>query len=149
MSERDATVGPVEIAIIGFFENRFTGEIAPAIAELIDSGTVAILDLLFVTKDADGTVTVIELGELDDEEVAAAYRDLDGSAGGLLNDEDLERVGDLLAPNSSGLALVWENAWARPLVAAIARAGGVLLAHDRIDAATVNAVLDELDEPEA
>ena len=71
------TLGPVEIAVIGFPENKFTGEIAPAIADLVESGTVSILDLVFITKDEDGSVAGVELSELDDE-VAAPYHDLDG-----------------------------------------------------------------------
>ena len=61
------TLGPVEIAVIGFAGNKFTGEVAPALADLIESGTVSILDLVFVTKDADGSVTAIELSDLDDD----------------------------------------------------------------------------------
>ena len=134
------TMGPVEIAVIGFPENNFTGEIAPAIADLVESGTVSILDLVFVTKDGDGSVAAVELSDLD-EAVAAPYQDLDGQAGGLLTDEDFEQIGDALDPNSSALAIVWENTWARNLVGAIQNAGGVLVAHDRIDAATVSDVL--------
>ena len=134
------TLGPVEIAVIGFPENKFTGEIAPAIADLVESGTVSILDLVFITKDEDGSVAGVELSELDDD-VAAPYHQLDGEAGGLLGDEDFEQIGEALDPNSSALAIVWENTWARKLIGAIQNAGGVLVAHDRIDAATVQAVL--------
>jgi uncharacterized membrane protein len=136
------TLGPVEIAVIGFPENNFTGEIAPAIADLVEAGTVSILDLVFITKDEDGSVTGVELNELDDE-IAAPYQELEGQAGGLLTDEDFEQIGDALDPNSSALAIVWENTWARKLVGAIQNAGGVLVAHDRIDAATVQEVLAE------
>ena len=102
------TLGPVEIAVIGFPENKFTGEIAPAIADLVESGTVSILDLVFITKDEDGSVAGVELNELD-EAVAAPYHELDGEAGGLLSDEDFEQIGEALDPNSSALAIVWEN----------------------------------------
>ena len=136
------TLGPVEIAVIGFPENKFTGEIAPAIADLVEAGTVSILDLVFITKDEDGSVTGVELNEVDDE-IAAPYQELEGQAGGLLSDEDFEQIGDALDPNSSALAIVWENTWARKLVGAIQNAGGVLVAHDRIDAATVQEVLAE------
>ena len=136
------TLGPVEIAVIGFPENKFSGEIAPAIADLVESGTVSILDLVFITKDEDGSVAGVELNELDPA-IAAPYQELDGEAGGLLGDEDFEQIGEALEPNSSALAIVWENTWARKLVGAIQNAGGVLVAHDRIDAATVQEVLAE------
>jgi hypothetical protein len=142
----DATsLGPVEIAVIAFPGNQFTGEIAPALADLVSSGTVSILDLVFVTKDADGNVAGVELSDVDDE-VAAPYMELDGEVQGLLSDEDFEQVGDLLDPDSSALAIVWENSWARSFISAVRGAGGVLVAHDRIDADTVAAALSEVDE---
>src|SRR4026209_901838 len=59
--------GPVDVYIIGFPGNKFTGRIAPAIGELVDNGTIRVLDLLFVMKDADGVVTTIEATDLDEE----------------------------------------------------------------------------------
>ena len=42
-------VGPVDVYIIGFPGNKFTGQIAPAILELVENGTIRVLDLLFVS----------------------------------------------------------------------------------------------------
>ena len=140
----ETMLGPVEIAVIAFPGNQFTGEIAPAISDLVSSGTVSILDLVFVTKDADGNVTGVELNDLDDD-VAAPYMSIDGEVQGILSDEDFEQVGELLDPQSSALAIVWENTWARSFVSAVRGAGGVLVAHDRIDAATVDAALNDDD----
>ena len=139
----DMTMGPVEIAVIAFPGNQFTGEIAPAVANLVASGTVAIIDLLFVAKDGEGNMAGLELSELDDQ-VAAPYRDLDGEVSNLLSDEDLESIGELLEPSSSALAIVWENSWARDFVRAVRGANGYLVAHDRIDAATVADAMAEL-----
>ena len=52
-------VGPVDVYIIGFPGNKFSGKIAPAIQELVDNGTIRILDLLFVMKDEDGSVATV------------------------------------------------------------------------------------------
>ena len=52
-------VGPVDVYIIGFPGNKFSGRIAPAIMELVENGTIRVLDLLFVMKDADGVVTTL------------------------------------------------------------------------------------------
>jgi hypothetical protein len=60
-------VGPVDVYIIGFPGNKFTGRIAPAILELVENGTIRVLDLLFVMKDADGVVTTLEASDLDEE----------------------------------------------------------------------------------
>ena len=65
-------VGPVDVYIIGFPGNKFSGKIAPAIRELVDNGTVRILDLLFVMKDESGTVATLAIEDLDQE--GAAFR---------------------------------------------------------------------------
>ena len=76
-------LAPVEYVVIEFPGNRFTGDIAPAIARLVAERQVRILDLVFVLKDADGNVTSFEYDELPD---LAAFADVDGDAGGLLSD---------------------------------------------------------------
>ena len=111
---QDEALGPVELAVIGFPGSQFSGEIAPAVADLVASGTVSILDLLFITRDDDGTVAGFELSEVDDE-IAGPYLELEGEAGALLSEEDMEAIGELLEPGSSALAIVWENTWARCL----------------------------------
>jgi uncharacterized membrane protein len=141
----DDQPGPVEIAVISFPGNQFSGEVAPAIADLVASGTVSLLDLVFITRDDDGNVGVIELDSLDDE-ITTAYMDIEGDVQGLLADDDFETIGELLEPGSSALAVVWENTWARRFATAVANSGGVLVAHDRIDSATVSAALAEFDE---
>ncbi len=44
-------LGPVEYVVIAFPGSQFTGEIAPALADLIDAGTIRVIDLAFVSKD--------------------------------------------------------------------------------------------------
>ena len=85
-------VGPVDVYIIGFPGNKFSGKIAPAIKELVDAGTIRVLDLLFVMKDADGTVTTIATEDLDAE--GAAFVEIDITEPGSLNEEDADEVSD-------------------------------------------------------
>ena len=129
-------MGPVEYIIIGFPENQFKGEIVPALADLVESGTVRILDLVFVMKDADGTVTSVEYEDL------PGVSELEGEADGLLSDEDLEMVAEVLEPNSSGLMIVWEDLWASRLAAALRDAGGVILSGERIPHDIVEAAFE-------
>ena len=105
---------------------------------------MSILDLVFVSKDDDGNVVGVELNDVDDS-VSAPYIEIEGEVQGLLSDEDFEDIGALLEPGSSALAIVWEDSWARTFVRSVRAAGGVLVAHDRIDAATVGAALGEID----
>ena len=136
------TRGPVEYVVISFPENRFTGEIAPELANLVASGTIRILDLVFVMKDADGVITSFEYDEID---VGSAYAELDAEVDGVMSDEDVLIAAEVLAPNSSALLIVWEDLWAAPLVGAILRAGGELVAGERIPREVVDAAFEGID----
>lgn len=131
------TIGPVEYIVVGFPGNTFKGDIAPELAKLVDSGTIRILDLVFVTKDDDGNVDVIEFEDHDDVALFAA---LDGEVGGLISEADAEYAAEALDPGSSAALLIWEDVWATPFVDAMRRSGGVLIEgaripHDLIEAA--------------
>jgi hypothetical protein len=123
------TIGPIEYIIVGFPGNQFTGQIAPALADLIDNDTIRILDLVFISKDADGEVTAFEYDELEE---LAAFGDLDGEVGGLIGPDDIAHAAEGLDPNSSAALLIWEDTWAIPLVEAMRSSGGVLLEGSRI-----------------
>ena len=123
-------VGPVEYVVIEFPGNQFNGEVAPALARLVESGTVRIIDLVFVLKDADGNVTSLEYDELG--EVAAAFADIDGDADGMLSDDDIAEIAAGLHDNSSALLLLFEDLWAKEFTAAVLDSGGELVAGGRI-----------------
>jgi hypothetical protein len=122
-------LGPVEYIIVGFPGNKFTGEIAPELIALVESGTVRILDLIFIGKDADGSVLSLEIDELDE---LAGFGGLEGEVGGLISPEDIEFAAGQLEPNSSAALLIWEDLWAAPFAAAVRNSGGVLLDGARI-----------------
>jgi hypothetical protein len=136
-----ADIGPVEYIVIEFPGNQFKGEIAPALGELVDSGTIRILDLVFVKKDAAGNVQVIEYEDLEE---AGAFADVDGEAGGLFADDDARLIGEMLAPDSSAAVLVWEDRWAAPFAEAVRGAGGLVRAGQRIPHDEVVAALADL-----
>ncbi|WP_326721405.1 MULTISPECIES: DUF6325 family protein [unclassified Streptomyces] len=129
-------VGPVEYVVVAFPGNRFRGEIAPELRALVANGTVRILDLTFIKKDADGVVSYIELDALDPME-ASVFDDIEGEVGGLFSHEDLELIADELVPDSSAAVLLWEDTWAAGISGAVRRAGGQLVAHERIPAEAV------------
>ena len=124
-------IGPVDYAIVAFPGNRFRGEIGPAIAELVDEGTIRIIDIAFVGKDADGNAVAMELTELD-ADVQEALEQAGIEVGGLFNEDDLMDAAEGLEPNSSAALLVWENVWARKVAQAMRDAGGELLAFERL-----------------
>jgi uncharacterized membrane protein len=139
----DKVMGSVELAVIEFPGSKFNGEIVPELVRLVKGEIVAILDIILVTKGDDGTVSSLEVLDVD-EDTSKLFEDLDGDVSGLLSDEDIDQAGAALDAGSSALVIVWENTWARHLIEAIRGSGGRLVAHDRLDAETVQAALAEL-----
>ncbi|MEV6250802.1 DUF6325 family protein [Streptomyces sp. NPDC051742] len=136
-------VGPVDVAVVAFEGNRFNGKIAPALRDLQEAGTVRVLDLTFVRKGSDGSVTVVELG---DAELAEDFERVAETPFDLLSDEDLQTVADGLPPNSSAVIIAWENSWAARLADAIADSDGRLVLLERIPAEDVERAVAVLDE---
>ena len=131
-------IGPVQYLIVAFPGNRFSGEIAPALAKQVEAGTIRIIDIAFVGKTENGEVAGFELSDLDPD-VRSALEELGASPGGLFNEEDMMAAGEELEPNSSAALLVWEDIWAREVAQAMRDAGGVLLDHDRVPHEVVEA----------
>ena len=135
-------LGPVEMLVVKFPGNQFSGEIAPALADLIETGLVRVIDLLFVLKDEDGALFVYEANGLGDE-IAAVYEPVVQADDELLSQTDAETVGVLLEPNSSAALLLFENAWAAQFAQAVRNANGEVLINSRIPYAVIEEVLAE------
>ena len=126
-----ADIGPVEYLIVAFPGNEFRGEIAPALADLVEAGTIRIIDIAFASKSENGEVAAFELSDLDPD-VRQGLENLGATSAGLFNEDDLMAAAEELDPDSSAALLVWENVWARPVAKAIEDAGGVVFDYDRI-----------------
>lgn len=137
------SIGPVDVAVILFEGNQFNGEVAPAIIDLQQNGTVRILDLAFITKDAEGAWAILEIA---DDAVEGAFQALLGEQFELLSDNDLEEIAADLGPESSALVIVWENTWAAQLAAAIRGSNGQVIAMDRIPHDIVARAIAALEE---
>ena len=135
------TIGPVSYTVIAFPGNRFNGNIAPEVAKLVANGTVRILDLVFVAKDEQGDTISLEFDQMDE---LAAFNDIDGEVGGLVNMEDLDHVAANLPEGNAALVILWEDLWAVPLVQAIRDSGGVLIDSARIPHDLVEAAFEDL-----
>jgi hypothetical protein len=132
MTKDAADIGPVQYLIVVFPGSRFRGEIAPAVADLVEAGTIRIIDLAFVTKDADGATA---FGELDgvDPDVRKGLARLDVEVSGMLSEDDLRGAAEALEPGSSAALLVWEDVWAKRVLETMRDAGAVVVASDRIE----------------
>lgn len=141
MSNEPYEPGPIDYLVIEFPGNRMTGEGLPLLIDLVDRGIIRVLDLLFVRKNADGSVQGVELADLtgDDDLDLAVF---EGASSGLLGQDEIDDASKVLEPGSAAAVLVYENVWAGPLAAALRRGGARLVANGRIPVQEILASLD-------
>ena len=135
-------MGPVDYLIVEFPGSRMTGEGLPLLVDLVERGIVRVLDLVFVRKDTDGSVTAVELREVGDESYLTVF---EGASSGLLDQSDLDDAGAALEPGNSAAVLVYENVWAAPFARALRRSGAQLVASGRIPVQALLASLDAME----
>ncbi|HTE61397.1 MAG TPA: DUF6325 family protein [Solirubrobacteraceae bacterium] len=137
-------MGPIDYMVLEWAGDQpVTGEVMPLLLELVDRGTIRILDLAFIVKDRDGSVAALDLTELAQD--SGGLAEFVGASSGLLGQDDLQEAGTALEPGTVAGVLVWENRWAAPVAAALRRSGGQLVATGRIP---VQAILASLDASE-
>jgi hypothetical protein len=138
-------LGPIDYMVLEWDgEQPVTGEVMPLLLGLVDRGIIRILDLAFMLKDADGSVSALDLTEIASE--GTGLEAFEGVSSGLLGQDDLEEAATALEPGTVAAVLVWENLWAAPIAVALRRSGGQLVASGRIP---VQAILASLDASEA
>jgi hypothetical protein len=136
------SIGPVELIVIKFPGNQFKGEIAPALTELVESGTIRIIDILFVLKNEDGTVEMVEINDLAADDYTA-FDPLVQDVTGMLSEDDVKFFSESMEPNSSAALMLFENAWATRFCDAVLNAKGELVLNERIPKAVIDDFLAE------
>lgn len=138
-------MGPIDYLVIEFPADRPPdGSALPLLVDLVDRGLIRVLDLEFVQKGADGSVTGIDIadvgleGDFDVALFAEAFS-------GLLDDTDLADAGEALEPGCSAAVLIYENTWAAPLATALRRNGAQLVASGRVPTQSILSSLDALE----
>jgi hypothetical protein len=141
VTKRVLPMGPVSYLIVEFPGSKMTGEGFPALVDLVDRGLIRILDLVFVTRDVDGSIRALELRDIDrDGRLDLAV--FEGASSGLLDDMDIGDAGSVLEPGSSAGILLFENRWAAPFTQALRNGGGELVAAGYIPADALASALE-------
>lgn len=140
----DLEMGPIDYLVVEWPGRQPTGEAMPYLVDLVERGLIRLLDLAFIAKAEDGSVTRVEIADLGEE--AQEFAVFVGVESGLLTDEDTTEAAAALEPGTSAALLVYENRWAAPFASAVRRGGGQLVASGRIP---VQAVISALDAAEA
>jgi Family of unknown function (DUF6325) len=128
----------VEYLIVVVPNQDALASIGSALRKLVAGAKIRILDLVVLVRDANAAVSVLELEAV---QSMAPLRDLDIEVGGMLSEHDLELAALALKPGMPGVVLVTEDLWAKSLSTAARRAGGQIIAGERIPAARVEAAL--------
>jgi hypothetical protein len=138
-------LGPVDYVVVEFpaGASNFTGEMVSELLALVDGGIIRVIDVLILTKDADGA---IEAMELSDVEELGELETLEAELAELLAEDDIEHLAAAMDPGSTAGVLIWENLWAAPFASAARRSGGQLIATGRIP---IQAIIASIEADEA
>lgn len=135
------TYGPVDLLALEFKGNQFTGEILPALLELVQNKIVRVIDLIIVLKDQDGKHQALELEQLDAETVRI-FDPLELDISGIIQVEDIDMIAEMMENNTTAAILLFENLWAINFGEAVARANGRMVMYDRIPFEVVNETME-------
>ena len=109
-------LGPIEYLIVEFPSGQIPDSAFHPLLELADRDVVRILDIEFVARDASGEVTLCDPAEV----LTAAGGELAsfvGASSGLLDPDDVARVGSLITPGSLAGIVVYESVWVAAMTA--------------------------------
>lgn len=137
------TIGPLEFVVIGCKGNQFTSEIVPELNSIQEKGLIRVVDLFFVRKDVYGTVTVLEVNDLNDDELAA-FDPIKEDLMGFLTPEDIVLLTGTIPADTSAVIVLLEHAWLVKLTEGLDRAGAVLLAGGMVPQASMEQLEAEL-----
>ena len=131
-------LGPIDYVVLEWPAGSApSGEAAPMIIDLVDRGLIRIIDIAFIAKGDDGSVSGLDLGAF-----GAGFEEFEGASSGLLGEEDLEEAGSALEPGTIAAVMVWENHFLAPIASALRRSGGQLVATGRIPVQDLATLLD-------
>ncbi|HYA33675.1 MAG TPA: DUF6325 family protein [Candidatus Bathyarchaeia archaeon] len=136
----DAKVtGPVDYLLVKFPGNKFTGKIAPELARLQREGIIHVIDLVFMIRDEQGKLTILEVANLGGE-VGAAFNELSKNTYDWFSEGDIEAIGESLPNNSAAGLLLFENVWAAQFKEDLLEADAELIAFERVPPETIEKV---------
>ena len=133
--------GPVQVLVVGFEQPHFSGEVLAELTRLRAAGIVNLLDVLVVTREADGHLETVtpppgdlpeDSGRLTAALLGAPDGSTDGSTGGAASTAGADEHGqwslaDAVPIGTTAAVALIEHTWAEPLRAAVARSGGAPL----------------------
>jgi hypothetical protein len=122
----------VQVLVVGFDEPSFSGEVLAELTRLREAGIVRLVDVLLVSRDADGTFETLPPPPGADAGLGRRVVDLLGLPEGQDEEPDAPEgdtwsLADAVPPGGTCAVALIEHVWAQPLVETIGRAGGRVL----------------------
>lgn len=134
-------LGPISYLVVEFPGAKMTGQSFPLLIDLVDRGIIRILDLQFIARGSDGSISALELGDID-HDGQFDFAVFAGISSGLLQQSDLEEAGSALEKNSAAAVMIFENHWAGPFVQSLRDSEAQLVAAGYIPQDDLAASLD-------
>ncbi|HEX3089817.1 MAG TPA: DUF6325 family protein [Ilumatobacteraceae bacterium] len=124
-------LGPVDYIIVEFPADtaNFTGKMVDELLKLAENGTIRVIDIVVLIKDADGGIEAIELSDFAD---LGPLQIIQQELADLLTEDDVIDLAAAMEPGSTAGLLVYENVWAAPFASAVRHSGGRLISDGRI-----------------
>lgn len=120
-------IGPLEYVVIGVTDRQLKNDLISELNAIQEAGKIRVVDLIFVSKSADGAVAMQEVSELVEEELAE-YGDIAINLMGLLTAEDISQLTAQIPPDSSAVVILIEHTWVIGLTEAVRKNGGAVYA---------------------
>jgi hypothetical protein len=140
----DEQLGAIGYLAAEFPSGRITQEDVTILLDAVDHGIIRVLDLEFVSRDADGSARRVGLDELDNPD-SVDLNVWHGAYSGLLDDDDIAEIGAAIEADSIAGVVIYEELWTLNLDALLRRHGARLIADGRIAPEDAVAALDHTD----
>lgn len=145
-------IGPIQLIALGFEDFQPTGKMLPALLDVVSTGVIRLVDLQFVRKDLDGTITSMEVSGLNTDErmefgaainrlISIGLKDESSGAPGSLEwavatagrsygmtAADVHDVAEQLPRGGAAAFLMIEHTWATEFSQAVREANGFMMA---------------------
>jgi Family of unknown function (DUF6325) len=136
-------IGPLEYVVIGVPDQKFTHALVSELNAIHSTGTLRVVDMIFITKASDGSVTTQEVSEFIEQEpeaLATIAEDLMG----LLTVQDIEQLTEQVPIGTSAIVVIFEHTWVIRLTEEIRKGDGTVLGGGMIAHETLKQLSDEL-----
>ncbi|HZU67608.1 MAG TPA: DUF6325 family protein [Ktedonobacteraceae bacterium] len=136
-------VGPLEYIVIGTPGNQFMSEILPELSAIQENGLIRVVDLVFVRKNPDGTISALEVHDLNDDEVSN-LGSVKENLMGLITPEDIVTLSNAIPTDTAAVIVLLEHPWINRLQAAVDRANAQVFIGGMVPRGSIEQLEQEL-----